>query len=264
MKYSLLDSNLKEKIAPILTEILNLEVNEIDLIYDEIKMATNEKGWPKDLNSELLCDSLIPYKEKFGLGIDFPIWLEWNTNKPKVMIIGRDPQRNHNDNRLIIGTPFGIGTKGGRETKMNKYWQFIEPLLETNRIYITDVYKLYTKDNSERKKLKKDSEFHYNILEKEISTINPNKIITIGKDAKIAVAKIYKKELDNHMNAKHNSYLEISNSLELFFIPHISNMVLQNFIPIANLFISIGKLKNNKTFEKIGIEILNEKENLFK
>ncbi len=59
-------------------------------------------------------------------------------------------------------------------------------------------------------------------------------------------------------------YVELPNSLELFFVPHISNMVLQNFIPIANLFISIGKLKNNKTFEKIGIEILNEKENLFK
>lgn len=50
----------------------------------------------------------------------------------------------------------------------------------------------------------------------------------------------------------------------MFFIPHISNMVLQNLIPIANLFLSIGKLKNNEVFKEIGNSILIEKENLFK
>ncbi|WP_194766054.1 uracil-DNA glycosylase family protein [Tamlana sp. I1] len=226
-----------------------------------MKMSKNDDNWGKTLDSDLLCDYLKPYKNCFGLGIDFPIWFDWNTNKSKVMIIGRDPQRSHKDNRLIIGSPFGLANKGGRETSKNKYWKFTEPLLENNRVYITDVYKLYTINSLERKKLKKEKGFHYEILEKEIKAINPNKIITIGKDAQIAVSTIFKNKLENYKN---DPYVRLTDSLELFFVPHISNMVLQNFIPIANLFLSIGKLKNNSTFEKIGIQILNEKENLFK
>jgi len=261
MNNTILESNLKEKIIPILTEIINQDFNEIDSIYEDMKISKNENDWSKTLDSELLCEYLKPYKDCFGLGIDFPIWFDWNTNKSKVMLIGRDPQRNHKDNRLIIGSPFGLGNKGGRETKKNKYWEFTEPLIENNRVYITDVYKLYTKDNLESKNLKKNKKFHYDLLEKEIQAINPNKIITIGKDAKIAVSTIYKNQLENYKN---DSYVKLTDSLEFFFVPHISNMVLQNLIPIANLFLSIGKLKNNNTLEKIGIQILNEKENLFK
>lgn len=263
MNIQLLDSNLLEQISPILSEILKLKPKEIISIYAEMKKNENEDEWNKTFSSKLLCDFLQPYKDCLGLGIDFPIWFDWNSTKSKVMIIGRDPQRNHNDNRLIIGSPFALSAKGGRETTKNKYWQFTNPLLETNRVYITDVYKLFTKSNAESKKLKKNTDFHYSILEKEINSINPDKIITIGKDAKIAVTTIFKEQKEIQNMDKHISYLKMTNNLELFFVPHISNMVLQNLIPIANLFLSIGKLKKNETLKKIGMDILKEKDNLF-
>ena len=69
----------------------------------------------------MLSETLSEFRDKNGLGIDFPIWFDWETGKPKVMVIGRDPQRGHTDNRLFIATPFGLGSEAGRETKANKY-----------------------------------------------------------------------------------------------------------------------------------------------
>ncbi|MGB1018821.1 MAG: hypothetical protein ACPGVH_07110, partial [Chitinophagales bacterium] len=91
----------------------------------------------------------------------------------------------------------------------------------------------------------------------------PNRIITIGEYAKIAIQKILinKSEINNKSLYYYN---HPESQIEMFFIPHISNMVLQNLIPIANLFLSIGKLKNNEVFKEIGNSILIEKENLFK
>jgi uracil-DNA glycosylase len=259
MNHTLLKSNLKQEIIPILKKIIKLDDNEIESIYTEIVESKDENFWCKEMDSENLCNNLQNYKDCLALGIDFPIWFDWDDiNKPKVMIIGRDPQRNHDDNRLVIGTPFGLGTEGGRNSKRNKYWKFTKLLLQQNRVYLTDVYKLFTKSN-EKKELKKDTKFHYEILEKEIKTVNPDKIVTIGKDAKIAISSMYKIDHNNCIN----SHTVEPNNLEIIFVPHISNMVLQNIIPIANLFLSLGKIKNDKNLEKIGCDILENKNNLF-
>ena len=52
-----------------------------------MKISKNENDWSKTLDSELLCEYIKPYKDCSGLGIDFPIWFDWNTNKSKVMLI---------------------------------------------------------------------------------------------------------------------------------------------------------------------------------
>lgn len=262
MEYSLLDNSLKEKISLIITKILNKNTTEVNSIYEAIKKSDKAEDCGEPLSSEFLCANLKPYKDCPGLGIDFPIWFDWDSEKPKTMIIGRDSQRSHNDNKLIIGTPFGIGTQGGRKTKKNKYWQFVEPILNSHKVYITDVFKLFTKDKTKAKELRKDTDFHYKILKKEIEVIKPNKIITIGKDAKIAIKKILETEINENEHDNQTCFIRLSNGLELFFVPHISPLVLQNINTVANLFISIGKLKNNFQLEEAGAKILKHKNEL--
>lgn len=263
-EFELLDGDLINEIIPILSKIIDLNTEELNEIYTEIAQARNELEWSKTKDSDLLVNFFNSFKESYGLGIDLPIWFNWGSLKEKAMIIGRDPQRNHDDNRLIIGTPFSVANKGGREAKNNQYWRFIKPLLSNNRIYITDVFKLFTKNPIDKKRLKQNKKLHYEILNEEIFKVDPNRIITIGKDAKLAILSIYQKELTEHNLEENTSYVKVSNDLEFFFVPHISNLVLQNFIPIANLFVSIGKLRKNKKWGQIGLTILNEKEKLFK
>ncbi|CAH8282873.1 uracil DNA glycosylase superfamily protein [Mariniflexile fucanivorans] len=258
MKYSLLQGDLKIKIIPILQNIISYNKLELSNLYDAIQESKNEIDFTKrGKPADILNNDFEVFFEKTGLGIDLPIWFEWEKDKKKTMIIGRDPQRNHHNNELIISSPFGLANKKGRESIKNKYWQFTEPLLENNRIYITDVYKLFAKNITDRKLIRKDKVTHYRILKQEIDVIKPDNIITIGKDAKIAISKILECSTES-------PHLTTKQGIDIYFVPHISSMVLQNFIPIANLFLSIGKLKNESHLQKIGKDILDYKDELFK
>ncbi|MFG6685271.1 uracil-DNA glycosylase family protein [Mariniflexile sp. HNIBRBA6329] len=258
MKYSLLQGDLKFKIIPILQNIVSYNQSELSNLFDGIEESKNELDFTKrGKPGDILNDNFEMFFDKIGLGIDLPIWFEWEKDKKKTMIIGRDPQRNHNTHELIISSPFGLANKKGRESIKNKYWQFTEPLLENNRVYITDVYKLFAKSLTDRKLIRKDKETHYGILKQEIDVIKPDNIITIGKDAKIAISKILE-------CSSEDPFLTTKRGIDVHFVPHISNMVLQNFIPIANLFLSIGKLKNESHLQKIGKDILEHKDELFK
>lgn len=120
MKHNILETNLIDNIAPIISEIINLETTEVKMIYSEMKKAVDKNEWSKKFDSVILGKNLSKFKESKGLGIDFPIWVNWETDKSKTMIVARDPQRNDND--LIIGSPFSVSSLSGRETKKNKYW----------------------------------------------------------------------------------------------------------------------------------------------
>ena len=105
------------------------------------------------------------------------------------MIVAQDPYSTTSSNRIKIGTPYAMHIKGCREKICTKkYFQLIDVLLEQDyQTYLTDVYKIYL---GKTKLEKKDCQRFAGLLEQEIETINPIAIITWGKAATKAVARL--------------------------------------------------------------------------
>ncbi|MCF1190113.1 uracil-DNA glycosylase family protein [Mangrovimonas sp. AS39] len=256
-KFSFLDGNLHEEIIKILTDLLQLNQKELKDIYDEIKSydkirsSESSPHWGKPLLPTFLSSKLKNFSDGNGLGIDLPIWFNWDDKPNRLMIIGIDPLRKHNDNRLILGSPFGLATKGGRETQRNKYWNFVEPLLVDNSVYIMDVYKLFVKDSDLKKEIRNQKVFFYEILKRELDVVKPNKIITLGKAAASSINNLFKKTHD------------LNSSIEVINLPHLSPVVLQGLTVTARMYQSLGQLKGDEEMIMLGKSIENKNESLF-
>ena len=259
MNYKILDSlneSDKNTLYSIIHDIVNLSNDEIDTIYNEQRNAFDKDEFAKKLKPDLLMNDFNAFKDCKGLGIDLPCWIDWNSSKEKMFIIARDPQRNHTNNSLVVGSPFSMVAKGGREAK-NNYWNFIEPLIKNYRLYITDINKLFILKPTEKKTELTKLKIHKEILKREIDLFHPLNIVTIGKDAANAVKEIF--EIEIH---KDEVYCEMQDK-KFYFIPHLSNQVSSGIIPIANLFKGIGMLRKEENFTKAGEKILELKDKLF-
>ena len=178
--------------------LFSIDESELRTLYQSIREHYDD-GFIEDKEVKILSAHLkdkneIDLTKQSHIGIDLPISYTGKQDGDKIMFIAQDPKRNKGGiGKISIGTPFSLGTKGGRETNRNSYWNFIEPFAKTNSIYITDVYKIYFKKHMKNKALAdkfNQSEIHKEILKSEIQEFSPTKIITIGKKAKIAVASI--------------------------------------------------------------------------
>lgn len=257
--------------------------NQIDVSSYYNSMINNyENDLPFEIGNSLKIDNLNLTFEKLlsqkhgisNIGIDLPVFFANKlATKNRIMIIAMDPKRNgQNNNQITLNSVFSIHSKRhGRETNKNDYWNFIEPLTKNNFVYITDVYKLYYEFSFEEngklhKKLSnKDPEFigkhtaAYNqnklILEKEINFVKPNKIISLGNESAMALKSI--------MNIKTNELFFEQEGIEYLFMPHISRTVTQSIPTIANLFISLGNLKDDRNFLEVGKMIHELRKNLY-
>ena len=269
---------LQSKITVVLSENLfntsfhNTLENYYECIYNNFEFENEDRLILNNvLFKELNLFSNIA-QQKVNLsncGIDFPILLG-NTNsfQKKIMIVAMDPKRNaqHHD-EISLSTVFSLHNKNDRNTKKNDYWRFIEPLTKSNLVYITDVYKLYYEYQEQNKTLlsNKDKSFtgnnseyyalHKFILNEEIKIIQPDMIITLGIESANALKSI--------QNIQSKEILETINNITYLFMPHISRTVTQNIQTIANLFISIGLLKNNNEMNELGKKIQHFKKQLF-
>lgn len=214
-------------------------------------------------------------EQPFNIGIDLPIYFGDPSSNNKIMIVAMDPKRIGQEPGVYsLGSVFSLHTNEGRSTKKNDYWKFIEPMISENFVYLTDIYKLYYESFSEVNGKRshyisnKDKAFigkntipfkiNKEILESEINIVKPTKIIALGKEAANALKLI--------KNIK-NSDSEISfnqEGIEYIFMPHIARTVTQNISTIANLFVAIGKLKNDEQMENIGKQIKKYKGDLFR
>jgi uracil-DNA glycosylase len=226
-------------------------------------------------NLNLNFKTLLTKPKGFSnIGIDLPVFFDNALSiNNRIMIIAMDPKRNgQNNNQITLNSVFSLHSKrNGRETNKNDYWNFIGPLTKNNFVYITDVYKLYYESSFEEngklhKKLSnKDPEFigkhtaAYNqnklILEKEINFVKPNKIISLGNESAMALKSI--------MNIKTNELVFEQEGIEYLFMPHISRTVTQSIPTIANLFISLGNLKDDRNFLEVGEMIHELRKNLY-
>lgn len=222
----------------------------------EIKTPIGIKDLKEDLSQVLMEKIQIK-----NLGIDLPIWFGDHSSASKIMIVALDPKRDHGSDLITLGSIFALHMEENRTSQRN-YWNFIKPLLENNFVYLTDIFKIYyeaTDDKNAKFFLSnKDKEFtypdkkpyllHKELLEREISIINPNKIITLGEDSKKAIKKI--KGISTHeLNFT-------KDDIDYIFLPHISRRVTQSIKTIGNLYKGLGLLREDKMLQGIGNSIL--------
>lgn len=272
------EGDLYVKISKVLGQLLlNKNIN-IEFFYNEFISQYNELKSESDNFSCIEIEDIVGYGNLFknnyfeNLGIDLPIYFGDIKNKDRIMIVAMDPKRSNQYNgKVSLSSVFALHRNEARNTKKNDYWNFIEPLKKENFVYLTDIYKLYYEKtlviNGKQTKIlsNKDPEYisihcdsfktNQKILKEEIKLINPNTIISLGNDSANALKKI---------SGINSSELDLfHNGIRYIFMPHISRTVTQNILTIGNLFITLGKLKNNTNWIEIGEQIKIEKTKLF-
>lgn len=271
--------NLYKDISDILRNHLFDKKIDLEGFYENFKKVYNNSLNKTDDNSIIEIKEITGYKNLLtdkknlgNLGIDLPIYYGNPYNSNRVMIVAMDPKRiDQYDNKISIGSVFALHQKENRITKKNDYWKFIEPLTKENFVYLTDIYKLYYETfeiiNGKQTKILSNKDPDYisskcdsfetnkKILEEEIKLINPKTIISLGNESTNALKKI---------SGINSSEIEVlHNGIKYLFMPHISRTVTQNILTIANLFISMGKLKNNLKMIELGEQIKINKIKLF-
>ena len=208
-----------------------------------------------------------------NVGIDFPITFGDYVSSPnRTMIVALDPKRNDLVNAkqnaevpktISLNSVFSLHSEGGRQNSRNSYWSFVSYISRTSFVYLTDVYKIYYQTNDASGKAlvsNKDKEFvdsnrapyQHNklILEKEIEIIKPNRIITLGKDARNTVLRALDVPVEN------DDVLIVHGGIEFLFLPHISTTVTQSIKTIGDLYVGLGLLTNNEVISRIGFGLL--------
>ncbi len=273
---------LFENLSNVLRTTLFAENIEVDKWYELMKDSFNT-----DLSNSLFSD-LFPISDlgsfstfltnktikPYNIGVDLPIYFGDPTSINRIMIVAMDPKRIAQEPGVFsLGSVFSLHTNEGRNTKKNDYWNFIEPMIADNLVYLTDIYKLYYESyievnnrqvhqvsNKDKTFIGKNTvPFNINkeILEKEIELVKPTKIIALGKEAASALKQI------QDLKVKESEIYFMHNQIEYLFMPHIARTVTQNISTIANLFVAMGKLKNDQQLEFLGEQLKIYKEDLF-
>jgi uracil-DNA glycosylase len=129
-----------------------------------------------------------------------PYWFGDISAKKRIMIVGIDPLRNENafkqakadkNNHVLIGTPYALHSTKMREGRTRPYWEFINSLSQNNFVYLTDIYKtfFYTENSKKERSYvyyRKNTSYLNSIkdiLAREINFLNPDLIITLGKES---------------------------------------------------------------------------------
>lgn len=273
---------LYKNVSNILSTSLFAENIEVEKLYELMITSFNT-----DLSNFLFSD-LFPISDlgsfstfltnksisPFNIGVDLPIYFGDINSKSRIMIVAMDPKRIGQESSVFsLGSVFSLHTNEGRNTRKNDYWNFIEPMIADNLVYLTDIYKLYyesfieVNDRQVHQVSNKDKTFigkntvpfniNKEILEKEIELVKPTKIIALGKEAASALKQI------QDLRIKGSEIYYRHNQIEYLFMPHIARTVTQNISTIANLFVAMGKLKNDKQLEFLGEQLKIYKDDLF-
>ena len=190
---------IEELIKTIQLDIINIPKEDIlDLYHSWFQ----EKGKPVKwiFNKKSICANQFLPLTPYLLGIDFPNWFGDISANKRIMIVGIDPLRNENvfnkhnadkNNDVLIGTPYGLHSSKEKSGTTRTYWEFINSLSQNNFVYLTDIYKTFF--YTDKTKKEKSSNFYKkntsqlssikNILEQEITFVNPDLIITLGKES---------------------------------------------------------------------------------
>ena len=266
-----LDPSLKASISELINaELLIGKFNDIYTILDnDIKIS--------ELN-EVFKQLLQSKSQISNIGIDLPLSFgDYSSMNCKTVVVALDPKRNDKSNKyqnqdkqnpsISVGSIFNLHTDEGKNTGKNCYWEFVSHLTNSSFVYLTDIYKIYyeSKDSFGQKLLSnKDSDFteknkpayekNISILKEEIKIINQNRIITLGKDARNAVLRIFDDiQIDKEeIQCSHKG-------IEYIFLPHISTTVTQSIKTIGDLYRGLGIITKNDEILQIGNELISNR-----
>lgn len=199
--------NFQENILKLVSKHLAINYDKANLIYNEIiEEKNNLKHKPLSVyKSDISISELFDSEHYLLTGIDLPIIASFNTDKNrKLMVIGSEPLRNWNYftennlsiyNHIAISTPYSLHLNDAKETL---YYKIIEHLTNTHQVYLTDLRKIWFA-GFERHKTFLEAKFHNEFLLDEINYVNPECIITFGKNVYDALSFLVK---TNNLNIK--------------------------------------------------------------
>ncbi len=203
--------------------------------------------------------SFLQTKNIHSIGIDFPIKISKGLNRPLLMICALDPLRENNEGHensdlITDWVPFSIIKNPDKE---NKYTErenlvFFHTLLESFDIYVTDIYKVFFRENTNiSNKISSYNQLpiHNELLQSEIEIIKPSAILTLGNGARDAICNFM------GINAPawtESVYKTTVQGLDLVMVPHISGAANGAKAPILNNEnYNLIEGKNNEKYARI-------------
>jgi hypothetical protein len=202
-----MDLNFQESILKLVSKHLAINDDKVSLIYNEIIEEKNRLKH-KALSvhkADISVPELSDTEHYLLTGIDLPIIASFNTaNSRKLMVIGSEPLRNWNYfsennisiyDQIAISTPYSLHLNDAKETV---YYKITEHLCKTHQVYLTDLRKIWFA-GFERHKTFLEAKLHNAFLLDEINYVNPECIITFGKNVYDALSSILK---TNNLNTK--------------------------------------------------------------
>jgi len=202
-----MDLNFQENILKLVSKHLGLKDDKVFFLYNEIieekkRLQHKASGIRK---TDISVPELTDIEYYLLTGIDLPIMVSSNpVNNRKLMVIGSEPLRNWNyfsENNLsiydqiAISTPYSLHLNDAKETV---YYKIAQHLCKTHQVYLTDLRKIWFA-GFERHKTFLEAKFHNAFLLDEINYIDPECIITFGKNVFDALSLIVKA---NKLNIK--------------------------------------------------------------
>lgn len=211
--------------------------------------------------------ALIKNKNIRTIGIDFPIFLSKEKNRPVLMICAMDPLRAEtnetlNNDEIGFWVPFSvinsIDSKNNKSSDRSNL-TFFHTLLETHDIYVTDIYKVFYREgqsiSNTQKEYTKKNPVHKDILDNEIKIIKPQAILTLGNDARDAICQILYLNPPTWTDKIYSTKSE--ENYKIIMVPHISGAANGTKTKILNnlLYKSIDG-ENNVKYARIIINAL--------
>lgn len=221
-------------------------------LYDKIKPILRKN----DLQGSF--KSLIS-KEMKTMSIDFPMkFSKDGTNRKTIMVCAMDPlppnsqdlfwnyflKKDHLEDeikkKIVPWAPFSLiddWEEGMKKGKRKNNFLFFNTLFDEFDIYVTDVYKFFyrrpgykdKRSNGEKlfRELSRDSHkckaenIHGYILSKEIETVEPSAIVTLGNKSRDALLRFIKETAGN-WGKDVKTFEWIDKKTKIISIPHIS------------------------------------------
>jgi hypothetical protein len=202
-----MELSIQENILKLVSKHLAINDDKVYLIYDEIKKETKRLQHKASYikKTDISIPELSDIEHYLLTGIDLPVITSSNMgSNRKLMVIGSEPLRNWNYftehqlsiyNHIVISTPYSLHQQDAKETL---YYKIIEHLTKTNQVYLTDLRKIWFAGFERHKKFI-EAKFHNDFLLDEIKYINPEYIITFGKNVYDALSLLVK---TNNLNIK--------------------------------------------------------------
>lgn len=230
---------------------LNNPIDKINFVFND-KYISSSQNTPKNVQVK---------------GIDLPFWFgDYENANKKIVILGIDPLRSEQSfdrqhiniiennlrladfqNDVTIGTPYALHEKTTRENACIGYWTLVEELTKKNNfVYCTDIYKTYYFDYKENTRSYSDKKFiqykqkHQEILNEELSIINPDLIIVFGKIAHSLLLDKNCPKIGQKIENTKDYYKLPNKNVDVFTVIHLSkasyNSHMSAFLNANNIF----------------------------